>query len=79
VMYTFPEEHTVKMVVFCKIQYTIKKVSDFPRDSLVSDFPAGYGKIDNLFYSVYCTLYDRQRTCGFGRAARTRLFRLNNT
>ncbi len=40
--------------------YTVKKVMDWPgiiqlfpaRESLISDIPAGDGKIANLFYSV---------------------------
>jgi hypothetical protein len=28
-----------------------------PRGSLVSDIPAGDGKLVNLFYGVYCTVY----------------------
>ncbi len=47
--------------------YTVKKVGDFPvqitkllpaRESLVSDIPAGDGKIANLFYSV---LYSKEK------------------
>jgi hypothetical protein len=52
---------TIKPVML----YNVKKIIDFPvpsrnvsnqtlpaRESLISDIPAGDGKIDNLFYSV---------------------------
>jgi hypothetical protein len=40
--------------------YTVKKVNDFPRDSLVSDIPAGDGKIDILF--LQCSTHTQQNT-----------------